>query len=285
MRHARILEHANYVRDHVHFAQLGQRLAHALFLHAAQVHVIHRCIGDFLGTVELGQLQQPRLRDFGHAHVRRRRPALPLDVRLRQNAEQRRFPDLWQSNNSRLHSRPFSRFSLRISYAHKPLILAHPPRSTLSESSVLARLIFQLYTFLMQWSRIILVLMLAVAARVSTTSPESRFQQSANSVSSSSSVATFTASVRKSLGFFPETIARLAPSQLLCSTATANEHHRPRPFCLCRPGSGWRGYSEPSARDAHGFSLQPASLLAASSVQLFPAPQLVWLCRSFGVAS
>ena len=61
---------------------------------------------------QLGELLQPRLRHFRHAHVRRRSSRLPFDMRLRQNPEQRRLSDLRQSNNSRLH---------------KPEIVAHPP--------------------------------------------------------------------------------------------------------------------------------------------------------------
>jgi hypothetical protein len=44
-------------------------------------------------------------------------------VRLRQNPKQRRLPHLWQSNNSCLHSRPFT---LLIFRPLKPIILAHP---------------------------------------------------------------------------------------------------------------------------------------------------------------
>jgi hypothetical protein len=56
--------------------------------------------------------------------VRRRRPALPLHVRLRQNPKQRRLPNLRQSNNPCLHSSPFT--LLFIFCPNKLPILAHP---------------------------------------------------------------------------------------------------------------------------------------------------------------
>jgi hypothetical protein len=72
--------------------------------------------------MELCQLEQPRLRNFRHAHMRRRCSTLPLDVCLRQNPEQRRLPNLWQSNNPCLHARPFP---LLISRSVKLRSLAH----------------------------------------------------------------------------------------------------------------------------------------------------------------
>src|SRR5258707_1408379 len=82
-----------------------------------------------------------------------------------------------------------------------------------------------------------------------------------------------------------ETLARLEPSQSLCLVPGANERNCPRPLRLCRPHRCWRGHYEPPPRDAHGFSLQPSSLLAASTIQLLPCAQLVRLYRSFRVSS
>jgi len=42
MWHRWIIKHTNHMRNHVHFAQLCQRIAHALLLHPAQIHIIHR---------------------------------------------------------------------------------------------------------------------------------------------------------------------------------------------------------------------------------------------------
>src|SRR5439155_21227784 len=62
------------------------------YRHAAYLDLLSfptRRSSDLFRMVELGQLQQPRFRHFGHAHVRRRRRALPFDVRPGQNPEQR----------------------------------------------------------------------------------------------------------------------------------------------------------------------------------------------------
>ena len=94
VRHAGIVKDADHMGDGVHVAKRSEAFAHALFLHAAQVNVLHRGVGDFLRVVELGQLQEARLRHFGHADVRGL-AAFALDVGFRQDSEQSGLSYLW----------------------------------------------------------------------------------------------------------------------------------------------------------------------------------------------
>ena len=102
MRHRRIIEHPQNVGDSVHVAQRRQGITIFFFLHAAEIDVLHRGIGNFLGIVERGQFFQARLGHFGNAYVSGL-TALAFDIRLGQDAEERGLPYLRQSNNSSLH--------------------------------------------------------------------------------------------------------------------------------------------------------------------------------------
>ncbi len=59
---AGIVENANDVSDGVDVAQGGQAFAHALFLHAAQIDVLHVGVGDLFGIVELGEFERAEAR-------------------------------------------------------------------------------------------------------------------------------------------------------------------------------------------------------------------------------
>src|SRR5581483_7693774 len=78
------------------------RFAHPLFLHSAEIHVVDGGIRDFLGLIELGELEQTRLGNLGDADMGGL-AALGINMRPGQNPEERGFSDLRQSNNSGLH--------------------------------------------------------------------------------------------------------------------------------------------------------------------------------------
>ena len=103
VRDGRIVEHADDVGDGVDFAKRCERVAVAVFLHASHVDVLHGGVGDFFWVVELGQLDEPRLGNFGYAHVRALRAGLAFDAGFGEDAEERGFSDLRQSDNSCLH--------------------------------------------------------------------------------------------------------------------------------------------------------------------------------------
>ena len=92
--HAGIVENANHVSDGIDITQRGQAFAHAFFLHAGQIHILHGGVRDFLGVIQLGELQQPRLRNFRHSDVGGLR-ALGIHVRFGQDPKQRGFSNLW----------------------------------------------------------------------------------------------------------------------------------------------------------------------------------------------
>src|SRR5690242_6188823 len=73
---------------------------------------------------------------------------------------------------------------------------------------------------------------------------------------------------------FHETLASFEPSEGLWSVPAANESYRPRLIRLSRPGRRRRYHREHAFGHADGLPLQPSSLLAASSIQLFPFSQL-----------
>ena len=95
VRHARIVKHANHMRNRIHLTQRGQRIPHPLLLHSAKIDVLHSGIRNFLGIVKLSQLQQPRLRHLRHANPRLLPTLRQIHMRLRQNPEQRRLSNLW----------------------------------------------------------------------------------------------------------------------------------------------------------------------------------------------
>jgi len=94
MRHAGIVEDANDVGDGIHIAQRSEAFAHALFLHAGEIHVLHRGVGDLLWVVELGKFAETRLGNLGNADVRRL-AALRVHVGFGEDSKQRGLSDLW----------------------------------------------------------------------------------------------------------------------------------------------------------------------------------------------
>jgi hypothetical protein len=105
VRDAGIVEDADNVGDGVDFAERGEGFAHAFFLHAAEVDVLHRGVSDFFGVIESGELGEARLRDFGDADTGFLATFSWIDVGFGKDAEERGLSDAWQSDNSCLHKR------------------------------------------------------------------------------------------------------------------------------------------------------------------------------------
>jgi len=82
------------VGNGVDVAQRGEAFAHALFLYARQVDVLHGGVGDFFRIVELGKLFEAWLGDLGDADVRGLAD-FGVDMGFGKNAKERGFSDLW----------------------------------------------------------------------------------------------------------------------------------------------------------------------------------------------
>ena len=88
--------------DGVDIAEGGKAFAHALFLDAGKIDVLHGGVGDFLRIIKFCELQKPRLGNFCYADMGGL-CALGVNIRLGQDTEQSGFSYLGQSNNACLH--------------------------------------------------------------------------------------------------------------------------------------------------------------------------------------
>ncbi len=105
MGHGRILEEAHDVRQRVRLAQRHERrgILLAVLLQAADIDVLDGGVGDFFWLEHLGQLRHAGVRHASDAQVRLIGGAARVHARLREDAEQTRFPYLRQPDDSSLH--------------------------------------------------------------------------------------------------------------------------------------------------------------------------------------
>ena len=105
MWHRRVFEYANDMRQRVHFAELRQRRGFpALFAdNTAHIHVLDRRVSDLFGLVERRELIDTRLWNPRDTNMRRLLARARVQMRLRQNLEERGLAGLWKSYDPCLH--------------------------------------------------------------------------------------------------------------------------------------------------------------------------------------
>ena len=104
------------MNDRVHLAQMAEvgRLLQCLLPDGAEVNVVNRRVRKFFGIVLRRQPVEPIVRDFGHSDVGIARIRGRRQMRLGENAEQRRFAYLRQADDSGFHGRASSCWLLAV---------------------------------------------------------------------------------------------------------------------------------------------------------------------------